>query len=833
MAANTPAVYLGLFGRRKKAQEQTTPIFYPSWFVEEDDINVADVERASTPRYARTPQALKREPGRRFNRFEEGYVTKQVVYIQKNVRRFLARKYFDKRCKEESAISSQSFVVVVDQIVSMKRGWNKLLCHLLFSIVVFLFIYLVAFSSNPSPRSVEQTVNGIFDDVTYEVQEAEDLYEYMRQLSAKIYVGDMNVVDQIPQACLDAIANCSGSFPDNCFQMSKESGYLDNMNRVVFGLAVGQRRYQKLPCSPDVFSVYEAEYNRDYCYDETKLATSWENITEIQASADEYILRDAFTYRESIEPPGFYAFVNIGVFNMPKGASKCDIDALQRHQWVDNMTQELCFSLAIENRNGNGLWATVNECFRFDTGGMVHKSRIIASAEMYNTHNQISSFSVLAVYIAFVIGYLIKAALKIHNRGVKRMGTLQILDLCIMALHITVGILFIVIVTRSTSTEHDIRTHHLTSDEFNHQNAFWTIIGDFRRVVLLISTFKDIMSLILLSMAVRTIAFCDFQPELGVISKVLAHAASQLVSFFIVYAFVTIFYGLVGELLLGDDLPEFSSLGTSINSLMFASLSQIEFIHEIFRDYVVQQTSALTIMIVLFFWSYIFISVLLLLNILLSIVVDSFIRLKEERESEARVKLSILESFSIYLHIAWFDWKHYHAIKLRQFWLRCCCRRSGQVVEDDIKSLPSKPEGSARHGTPILTSNILEPEILLQPMRFSRYTKVLIKNLPWKTQPFVFRVEFREIFPTALVDKLLVSMRQMTCTESQRLIRSESLRLTHGIQKPIAKVVQRALLKAYQSQRDNILYEVESVANHELRLSPKSNASNGSTLQYN
>jgi len=239
MAANTPAVYLGLFGRRKKAQEQTTPIFYPSWFVEEDDINVADVERASTPRYARTPQALKREPGRRFNRFEEGYVTKQVVYIQKNVRRFLARKYFDKRCKEESAISSQSFVVVVDQIVSMKRGWNKLLCHLLFSIVVFLFIYLVAFSSNPSPRSVEQTVNGIFDDVTYEVQEAEDLYEYMRQLSAKIYVGDMNVVDQIPQACLDAIANCSGSFPDNCFQMSKESGYLDNMNCVVWFTTYG------------------------------------------------------------------------------------------------------------------------------------------------------------------------------------------------------------------------------------------------------------------------------------------------------------------------------------------------------------------------------------------------------------------------------------------------------------------------------------------------------------------------------------------------------------------------------------------------------------------
>ncbi|GLD97416.1 hypothetical protein PINS_up006100 [Pythium insidiosum] len=128
-----------------------------------------------------------------------------------------------------------------------------------------------------------------------------------------------------------------------------------------------------------------------------------------------------------------------------------------------------------------------------------------------------------------------------------------------------------------------------------------------------------------------------FHPRLNILTRTVARALHQFVGFFVV--FVTIFaaFAIAGAALFGDRVKEFSTLDNTIKScinMLFGSfdISVIES-----QPY---QSGAL------FYWSYMIVVALVLLNMMLAIVVDTYSAIREESEAQ-RKELNFMRTFAM------------------------------------------------------------------------------------------------------------------------------------------------------------------------------------------
>lgn len=125
----------------------------------------------------------------------------------------------------------------------------------------------------------------------------------------------------------------------------------------------------------------------------------------------------------------------------------------------------------------------------------------------------------------------------------------------------------------------------------------------------------------------RLFKYCLFHRRLSTISSIVFNARNDLVYFFILFSLISLAFGVAGTMLFGSTNANFRTLGASVRTLLLVLLGEFDP-----TEYGAQPE--LPQLGLAFFWLYIIISFLLLLNVLLAVVIDAFILAKAEAGDE-------------------------------------------------------------------------------------------------------------------------------------------------------------------------------------------------------
>ena len=125
----------------------------------------------------------------------------------------------------------------------------------------------------------------------------------------------------------------------------------------------------------------------------------------------------------------------------------------------------------------------------------------------------------------------------------------------------------------------------------------------------------------------RILKLMDFQPRMGVVTRSLGLAASDLGHFFILAIIIFIGYSMMAHLIFGYSIQKFSTLGLAINTCFEILLGEISVNEDLMRLNSLEKIPA-----VIFFWSYEILVFMILLNFLLAIIVDAFSDVKSQIE---------------------------------------------------------------------------------------------------------------------------------------------------------------------------------------------------------
>ncbi|KAK3244587.1 hypothetical protein CYMTET_45803, partial [Cymbomonas tetramitiformis] len=313
--------------------------------------------------------------------------------------------------------------------------------------------------------------------------------------------------------------------------------------------------------------------------------------------------------------------------------------------YIDRQTQELEMQLVTYNGELN-YFANVLIRFVFGEGGVITISYDIqtVNVEMYmDAKDYIRG----AFEVCFMLMVLINLMSEISEMFTIYQETGKIspyfksawnyIDLVCISTNVIVGVMWIFF-TFNQASSFNMKTRYevylnLQAEarwlmESKEQQILQDVIDKFHEVTrmtnfqLLYMTLNGVNSFLLL---LRILKLCDFQKRMGLVTRTLAVAASDLLHFFLIMAVVFMSYCFTGHLIFGTIIHDFStptlSFFTLFNLMVFGDNS-------IFEEFKVLD-SYLIYPAYLFYVTYSVLVVLILLNFLLAIIMDAFVVVKE------------------------------------------------------------------------------------------------------------------------------------------------------------------------------------------------------------
>uniref|UniRef100_A0A7S0YB92 Polycystin cation channel PKD1/PKD2 domain-containing protein n=1 Tax=Polytomella parva TaxID=51329 RepID=A0A7S0YB92_9CHLO len=165
-------------------------------------------------------------------------------------------------------------------------------------------------------------------------------------------------------------------------------------------------------------------------------------------------------------------------------------------------------------------------------------------------------------------------------------------------------------------------------------------INRVKEIVTLLNWYYTLNGISILLLLARILRRMDFQPRLGVVTRSLWLAGPDLIHFGIVAGMVFVGYAMMGHLLFGNAIDDFSSFGDSINCCFQLLLGDID-VNNSLRALGGLQSVAGAI----FFWSFELLVFMVLLNFLLAIIVDAFSEVKERTEETVGMHTELFQMF--------------------------------------------------------------------------------------------------------------------------------------------------------------------------------------------
>ncbi|KAF5834587.1 hypothetical protein DUNSADRAFT_8712 [Dunaliella salina] len=184
----------------------------------------------------------------------------------------------------------------------------------------------------------------------------------------------------------------------------------------------------------------------------------------------------------------------------------------------------------------------------------------------------------------------------------------------------------------------DLELRHNVYETLAPQANYLALRDDGTKMVNLWEDFKGLIGVIetldlyfmlgginILLLMVRMLKLMDFQPRLGVVTRSLWLAGPDLIHFAFVFFMVFVGYAMLAHLIFGNAIEKFQTFDNSVNTCFEILLGEIS-VNDQLRDLGGLQAIAGAF----FFWTYMLLVFMVLLNFLLAIIVDAFSEVKEQ-----------------------------------------------------------------------------------------------------------------------------------------------------------------------------------------------------------
>ena len=165
-------------------------------------------------------------------------------------------------------------------------------------------------------------------------------------------------------------------------------------------------------------------------------------------------------------------------------------------------------------------------------------------------------------------------------------------------------------------------------DNGNHLRAFAVnVLSKFNSVIqvqVIYGTFNGINIFLCL---LRFFKAADFQPKLGIVTRTIGKSFQELAHFFSLLAIVCLMYTFLGQVVFGSKLLQFSSLSQAAQTIIAWTLSGDD---RGVGEELFDLPGNLAVAGALFYMTFSFITTLMLLNFLIAILSDGYMRVQEE-----------------------------------------------------------------------------------------------------------------------------------------------------------------------------------------------------------
>jgi hypothetical protein len=135
---------------------------------------------------------------------------------------------------------------------------------------------------------------------------------------------------------------------------------------------------------------------------------------------------------------------------------------------------------------------------------------------------------------------------------------------------------------------------------------------------------------------IRIFSFFKFHKRLAFSTAVLYKTASELGHFALVFLTLNAFYAFIGFNIFGEESEQFASMPMAFSTVMHLFIADINWTPETLQHNYIAG--------LIFFWSFLAISYFILFNVVLSIIVDGYMAVKEEMRSSDSIFKTVQKS---------------------------------------------------------------------------------------------------------------------------------------------------------------------------------------------
>jgi len=417
-----------------------------------------------------------------------------------------------------------------------------------------------------------------------------------------------------------------------------ETEYFLNYNRLIGGIKIGLRRVDPCSCkasfvdykydhetlqdgSTTEFCVFQCSerFNGFYPVLYPPLTNAYQSRRDFGPDYDV----TKYTFEDDVYGGGYFIYMG----SDPVLTNKV-FQEIKSDLFIDKASRK--FEITFNVFNGNyQLFTSVILVFEFAPTGLMDKSvrfGTFAVEPYLTTKDKVrAGFEVLfTIFVFCCIGDLIYDVYK-EVMGITAFPRLRSfwfwMDVVRNVLFLTSIIQWILIVTDSIATGLELPLPHATVyydlEPLLKKHAAATTVNAFSIVVCLLGCFK----------------YFHYSPKYGILVRTISHALPDLLQFMYMFATVFMVFGVMGMMMFGHVLREWSSFFDSVQTLIMMLTVEYGMAALVGVD---------VYMGTVFYFFFLIIAYFLLVNILLAILIDAYTALNEENRRLYELELDTL-----------------------------------------------------------------------------------------------------------------------------------------------------------------------------------------------
>ncbi|BFZ02727.1 hypothetical protein BsWGS_05766 [Bradybaena similaris] len=372
-----------------------------------------------------------------------------------------------------------------------------------------------------------------------------------------------------------------------------------------------------------------------------------------------------------VYPPGGYVFDVVG----SRDDSVSMLKDLQSSNWVDNRTRVVLIELTLYSPNVN-LFAKVTAVFEFPQAHVVmgylhiHSFRLFAYLGNHPILRMVGDYLVYAVTLLFVIREVCKIC---HERMQYFKKFWNIIELINVVCSVGAVVLHV---------GRHIISKHVSKEAFQTTGQFY----NFQTLAVWDELFGFIIAFVCFMAILQIVNLLRFNKRMSVLGATLMRSAGELWSFLLVFLLMLFAFLCFSYVTYGAFMRSYRTVVDAFESLLLISLGKLEYklMNEVSRVL----TAAFTILYTLFI-------IFILLNMLVSILTDSFAEVREDVNNQPNDYELISYIVSV---VTFFLWRF---SPVRAVWVAVC--KAGLISESEPASVrypTAQPSGQTTPTAP-------------------------------------------------------------------------------------------------------------------------------------